>query len=794
MKRWFWLVAAAGLLATACQLQPLEDPGLGDRGLTSVVYASDGSVLAEWHAEEDRALVTYDELPRHLIDAVVAIEDERYWAHAGVDLQALARALIADLESGTIAEGGSTITQQYLKNVVLTPEVTLDRKLTEAALALRLEEGLSKQDILERYLNTVYLGDGAYGMGTAATHYFGKAAADLTLGESALLAGLIQSPGATDPYRNPEAALGRRRVVLERMVRLGWATQADAEQADQEPLSLQPQRPADVSRYPYFTEEVKRRLLDDPGLGETATDRYNALFRGGLRIYTTVDPLVQESAELAVESVVEDEAPYAAVAAVDPRTGHVLGLVGGRDFYDATDPVARFNLATQGTRQPGSSFKPFVLASALEKGLGLDEVFEGGSSITVQTDSGPWTVDNYNNANFPKLTLLEATVFSVNVVYAQVVDLIGPAAVVELATAAGIGSDLQPFHSIALGAQEVSPLDMASAYGTFAAEGIHVDPILVTAIETHDGVNIYEAVPVVTEALNREVARTLTGALTEVVKRGTGQQARIGRPIAGKTGTSQDHHDAWFVGYTPELAAAVWVGLPQGQITMEPPTTPYTITGGSWPAQIWSRFASGALSGTPYGLLAEADTQGQVAVEVDTSTGFLAGPFCPREHVHRVQVPDGDAPNVICPIHNPSGVVAVGSGELPDVIGRDLATAVAALNSAGFDVKVDYQDGGSLAPGTVFGQSPSAGFPAQAGSAVRLTVAGPEPGSVIPSVVGFPLDHALAELADIGVTVEVNEIAEADPNDAARRPGVVWKQDPAAGASASGTVRLWVNP
>lgn len=794
MKRWLRMVAALGVLATACQFQPLEDPGLGDRGLTSVVYASDGSVLAEWHAEEDRALVTYDELPRHLIDAVVAIEDERYWAHAGVDLQALARALIADLEAGSIAQGGSTITQQYLKNVVLTPEVTLDRKLTEAALALRLEEGLSKEDILERYLNTVYFGDGAYGVGTAATHYFGKAAANLTVGESALLAGLIQSPGSTDPYRNPEAALARRRVVLERMVRLGWISQSDAETADQEALVLQPRRPGDVARFPYFTEEVKRGLLDDPALGETATDRYNALFRGGLRIYTTIDPLVQQSAELAVASVIGEEAPYAALAAVDPRTGHVLGLVGGRDFYQKEDPVARFNLATQGARQPGSSFKPFVLAAALEGGLSLDNVFEGGSSITVQTDSGPWTVDNYNNANFPALTLLEGTVFSVNVVYAQVVDLIGPAAVVDLARAAGIGSDLQPFHSIALGAQEVSPLDMASAYGTFAAEGIHVDPILVTAIDTHDGVNIYEAVPVVTEALSREVAQTLTGALTEVVKRGTGQQAKIGRPIAGKTGTSQDHHDAWFVGYTPELAAAVWVGFPEGQITMEPPTTPYTITGGSWPAQIWSRFASGALSGTPYGLLAEADTSDQASVEVDLSTGFLAGPFCPREHVHRIQVPKDSAPNVICPIHNPSGVVAVGSGELPDVIGKDLGTAVAALSAAGFEVKVDYQNGGVLSPGTVFGQNPSAGFPAQAGSTVRLAVAGPEPGSVIPSILGFPVDHALSELAAIGVTVEVIESAESSPDDAARRSGVVWKQDPAPGGPATGIVRLWANP
>ena len=200
------------------------------------------------------------------------------------------------------------------------------------------------------------------------------------------------------------------------------------------------------------------------------------------------------------------------------------------------------------------------------------------------------------------------------------------------------------------------------------------------------------------------------------------------------------------------------------------------------------------MSGTPYGLLAEADITGQVAVEVDTSTGFLAGPFCPREHVHRIQVPADGAPNVICPVHNPSGVVAVGSGVLPDVIGSDLGAAVAALNGAGFQVKVDYQDGGSLTPGTVFGQNPSIGYPAQAGSTVRLTVAGPEPGSVVPSVVGFPVDHAISELSAIGVKVDVIEAPESNPADAARRSGVVWKQDPAPGASATGTVRLWANP
>ncbi len=794
MKRWLLLLAGFSLLAAACGLQPIDDPGLGTRGLTSLVYAADGSILAQWHAEEDRVLVGFDELPRSLIDAVVAIEDERYWEHAGVDLRALARAIVANLDAGGVVQGASTITQQYLKNVVLTPEVTLDRKLTEAALALRLEEGLTKEEILERYLNTVYFGDGAYGVGTAAAHFFAKSPADLTPGESALLAALIQSPSDTDPYRHPEDALRRRRVVLDKMVELGWLTPFDAESADQEPLSLSPRTSTQQERYPYFTEEVKRRLLADPALGPTAQDRYNALFRGGLRIYTTIDPAVQEAARAAVDSVIEGEHPSAAVAAVDPRTGHVLALVGGRDFYDPKDPHAQFNLAVQGRRQPGSAFKPFTLAAALEHGLTLDSVFQGGRSITIETDSGPWTVQNYNEAAFPNLTLLEGTVYSVNVVYAQVVNLVGAEHVVDVAEAAGIDQDLQPFDSIALGAQEVSPLDMASAYGTFAADGIHVDPIFVTSIETHDGINIWEPVPVVTEAMDKSIAQSVTAALTETVLRGTGQQAKIGRPIAGKTGTSQQHRDAWFVGYTPELSAAVWVGYAEGQVAMEPPTTPFTITGGTWPAQIWARFASGALAGTPYGQLPTADTEGMVTVEVDLSTGFLAGPYCPRSHVARIRVPADQVPTVVCPVHNPAGVVEAGAATVPDVIGLDLGSAVEALTTAGFTNRIDWSDGGSLAQGTVFNQSPSAGVPAQAGSQVRLVVAGPEPGSTVPSVLGFPVDQATAELQAIGVAVEVITEAEANPNDAARRSGVVWKQQPAPGSPAGPPVRIWANP
>ncbi len=794
MKRWLPGLAALAVLAASCSVEPLDDPGIGERGLTTVVYASDGSVLATWHAEEDRTLVSYPEMPKAFIDAVVAIEDERFWTHPGVDVRALARALVANVEAGEVIQGGSTITQQYLKNVLLTPEVSVDRKLEEAALALRLEESLDKEEIFERYANTVYFGRGAYGVGTAALLYFGKPVSELDLDEAALLAGLIQSPAAGDPYLDTDAALSRRREVLDKMAALGWISAQQAAAADDRPLRLQPPATEEEARFPYFTEEVKRILLSDPALGQTATDRYNALFKGGLRIHTTVDPVVQEAAEVAIASVLPEDGPSGALVALDPRTGAVLAIVGGRDFYDADDPISQFNLATQGRRQPGSSFKPFVLAAALEAGFGLDDVFEGGREVVIPTDSEPWFVENYNGAAFPDLTLLEATVFSVNIIYARLMEAVGPQRVERLAEAAGIRTDLQPFHSLALGAQEVSVLEMASAFGTFAADGIHVEPVLVTSIESHDGINLFEATPAVTEVMDRSVAEGVNAALGEVVKRGTGQQARIGRPIAGKTGTSQQHHDAWFVGYTPELVGAVWVGFPSSLVPMEHPNTPYSITGGTWPAEIWSRFASGALTGVPYGQLASAKMGDTITTEIDTSTGFLAGPLCPRQHVQRLQLPAEMAPTVICPIHNPSGLATIGAGTVPDVLGGSLDEAVGLLEGAGFRATIDWDEPGPLAPGTVYGQDPSPGFPAQSGSAVRLTVAGPRPGAATPPLLGLPLDDATAVTEELGISLEVVMEADSDPEAAAARRGLVWKQQPAAYTDLGEMVTVWVNP
>jgi len=785
-------VVVIALVATACSVEPIEDPGLGTGSLTSTVYAADGSVIAEWHAGEDRVPIAYADLPLHLVDAVVAIEDQRFWVHAGVDPRAIARAASVNLEAGEIVQGGSTITQQYVKNVLLGPEVTLERKVAEAELALRLEETLGKEEILERYLNAIFMGEGAYGVGAAALRYFGKPVGNLTLGESALLAGLINSPIRYNPYDHPEAALERRRVVLDKMVDLGWLDSDAAARAAAEPLNLLPRSERDRSPYPYFAEEVRRALLAEPALGDTPEERFEALHSGGLRISTTLDPIAQRAAEAAVAAVVPDGGPDAALVAIDPRTGHVLAMVGGRDFYDPDDPIAQFNLATQGLRQPGSSFKPFVLAAALEAGYDLDDVLPAGASVTIDTPAGPWSVTNHEGADFPDLTLREATVFSVNTVYARLITEIGAERVVEIAAAAGITTPLDPLPSLALGAQEVTVFDMASAYATFAGDGIHVSPMLITRIEGPDGDVILEPYPAITPVVEPDIARAVTATLTEVVRRGTGQQARIGRPVAGKTGTTESSHDAWYVGYTPELVAAVWVGFGEGNRPLTSPHTPYTITGGGWPAQIWARFAIGALSGVPYGELPEAGDDGLVAVEIDLTTGFLAGPLCPRSHVAGVRVRAAAAPTIECPIHNPAPA-DVRAGHVPDVTGRPIGEAVALLEAAGFTTALSWDPEAAAAPGVAIAQDPAAHTETDTGTPVVVTLAGPEPGTTVPNVTGLHKSTAVAHLESLGFAVQVFVRAE-DGEVPSERQGRVWAQLPTAGSPADGPVIVWVNP
>jgi penicillin-binding protein 1A len=788
---------ALALLASACSvdIKPLSDPGIGASALTTIVYAADGSVLAHWHAGEDRTLVVYEDLPRHLIDAVVAIEDERFWVHPGVDAKAILRAAQANAEADAIVQGGSTITQQYLKNVLLSPARTLERKLQEASLAIRLESTMSKQDILERYLNTIYFGDGAYGVGTAAAHYFDKGVSALTLGESALLAALIQRPADTNPRSEPGAAISRRRLVLEKMTQLGWITHTEAEAADQEPINLADPAPLLArARFPYFTEALKQQLLDDHRLGETPTDRYNALFRGGLRIYTTVDPRLQAAAEDAVASVLGGEAPDGALASIEPDTGYVRAIVGGEDFYDRDDPIANFNLALQGERQPGSAFKPFVLAAALEKGVNLYDVVEGGKNVEIQTDSRLWRVENYNDATYPSLTVLDATVFSVNVVYARLIDQIGPKAVQDLAQRAGFTSEFEPFHSLALGAAEVSPFELASAYGTFAAGGVHVDPVMWTTITAHDGRVLHQNQPTPNQAVAPEVAHLVTMALTETVQRGTATQARIGRPVAGKTGTSQDHRDAWFVGYTPQLVTSVWVGFAEQNVPMEEPNTPYTVTGALWPAEIWARYTSAALASAPFDRLPTVPNEGLVTVEVDLATGNLAGPLCPQGYSVLLKLPPDAVPDRTCTSFDPDAPTTWVTGAVPNLLGSTVGDAVRLIDRAGLDSRLEWSAAPSMPNGTVVGQSLAPGEPVAPGSVLTITLAGPKPGIQVPSVLGLPREAAEEELGTYGLIIEVIELAESSEVDARRRPGMVWKQSPAAGGPVSEVVRIWANP
>lgn len=778
------------LVASACSVTAIEDPGIGAGGLTTTVLAADGSVLAEWHAEEDRALVAYSDLPTHLVNSIVAIEDRRFWVHNGIDVRAVARATRENVSAGAVVEGGSTITQQYVKNVLLSDDVTLERKAEEIGLALQLEETLTKEEILERYLNTVFFGEGAYGVSAAAKRYFGTTVDALTLGQSALLSGLVAEPSNLNPYDHPEAAMARREVVIAAMLELGWIDAETAARASAEALDLAPRGISDRMRYPYFTDEVRRRLLENPALGATPDERYEALTSGGLKIYTTLDPMVQAAAEAAIGSVLPEDGPSGALVAIDPRNGHVLAMVGGGDFYDPDDPIAQFNLATQGHRQPGSAFKPFALAAALKLGVPLDSMWPGGRVAYIRSGDEIWTVRNHEDAYFPGLTLKEATVFSVNVPYAHLVDHIGAEQVVSTARDLGITSDLAPVPSIALGTEEVTVFEMAAAYGTFATGGIEVAPVLVSRIEDRDGRTIYEHFPAFRRVLDEAVAEQVTATLTETVRRGTGQQAKIGRPIAGKSGTTEGTHDAWFVGYTPELVAAVWVGFAEGNRAMVAPNTLFTVTGGTWPAQIWSRFAISALGGVGYSNAPAGVEDDMVTVKIDISTGFLAGPLCPRATVANVEMKRSAVPSIVCPIHNPDGLAVLADGHVPAVDTYTIVDAVSVLEAAGYGIDLLWVDVPQV-PGTVIGQFPEPGADLPVGSIVELVVAGPEPGTVAPDVVGRHRADAALRLEAVGQRVTV--IVVADP-DGATGPYRVWAQVPGSGEPVTGKATIWVQP
>jgi membrane peptidoglycan carboxypeptidase len=566
----------------------------------SYVFDRNGDTMAVLFAEEDRDPVSLDEVPRSLINAVIAIEDRNFWHHHGIDLKGVARALFRNTKEGEVVQGGSTVTQQLVKiGLINDTERTVQRKTREAVLAWRLEKELTKRQILERYLNLVYFGSGAYGVRAASERYFEKEPRDLGLSEAALLAGLISNPEGNNPINFPERAKRRRKEVLDAMVKERYARPAQAKFANAAPLpdtvhAFSQRKPKPDT---FFVEEVKRRLLRDPRLGATYQERYNRLFRGGLRIYTGFDPKMQVYAEAAVRDTVPQGPFTAALVSLDNATGEVRAMYGGASFR-----ADQFNLATQSIRQTGSAFKPVTLATALDAGYSPEDGVAAGSTCTFPIPGGPPWVIQAGEGGGGYMNLRNATVHSVNCAYARLALSVGPKRIVDMAERLGINtSKMQAVPSITLGTQSTPMLDMATAYSVFANDGVRRDPVFVVRVEDADGQTLFAEDEIGQQVLDQNIARTEVDVLKGVIASGTGTRARLadGRVAFGKTGTTNDLVDALFIGATPQLTTAVWMGNPKELQPMRNVGQFSQVFGGTFPALIWKSYMDHALAGEP---------------------------------------------------------------------------------------------------------------------------------------------------------------------------------------------------
>jgi len=707
---------------------------------TSIIYDAGGHFITTLHAGEDRTIIGIGQIPTIARQAVIAAEDERFYHHHGIDVKAIARAAVKNVATGHVVEGASTITEQLIKNTIGSDERTFRRKVREAEMAYQLEDRLTKDQILELYLNTVYFGQGAHGIQSAAKTYFSIPASKLTVEQSAMLAALIRSPSSSDPVYHPEMALARRNIVLGRMHDLHMIDEATYVEAISKDLGLDLFE--ERARYPapYFVDYVKRWFLSNEDFGATAQQRYDFLFKGGLRIYTTVDLRLQRYAERAVHSILSyKHDPYGAMTVIDPRTGAIRAMVGGRDYFSKKDRVAQVNLATGGAtgRAAGSAFKTFALVAALDKGISPQQVYRAPSHINIRLPAGYhppiWPVDNYDGEGGGNMTLEQATINSVNTVYAQVIMQVGPQAVVDVAHRMGITRRLRAVPSAVLGTNEVDTLQMASAYGSLATMGKSTAPMAVAKITDSRGQILYQAEPELEEVLNPGVAWTANQILQKVVQTGTGTQANIGRPVGGKTGTGQRWTDAWFVGFIPQLVAAVWVGFPKGRVSMVYPTVRIRhVLGGTWPAEIWHTFMTNATRDMPVEKFRKPSF-GYVSVAVDVKRNCLPNHWTLPGDIAVFTFIAGTEPTRFCTV--PSGPQMV---RIPSVIGMSEQKAVEVLTSYGFIPYVQRVD--SLSPeGTVLSVDPGPGTRLLQGATVTLTVAsGIPPPRPSPSPTPFP--------------------------------------------------------
>ena len=596
------VLASAGVAIAAYVFWPtdlppakaLEEytPSVGSR-----VYAEDDEFLTEFQAER-RIFVPLQQIPLGLRNAVIAVEDARFYSHFGVDVRGILRAAYANFRHGRVVEGGSTITQQLAKMLFLTPDRSFSRKVKEALLALELEKRYSKDRLLELYLNQVYMGHGAYGVEAAARTYFGKSVQDLSLPESSMLAGLPRSPGNYSPFERPELVQRRRAIVVGRLLEQGYISEAEAKAANRAPLGLvPPERRRGSGQYflGYLQQSLEAKYGSD------------VLYKSGLAIYTTLDAGLQRAAEQALreglQAIVTRQAgraanrgkgspaagtPEGAVVVIEAATGYIKALIGGTDFART-----EFNRALHAHRQPGSAFKPFVFLAALEAGRAPTEMLDD-SPMRYVSAGKEWVPENYDGKFRGPVTLQQALEESINVPTIRLLEQLGVDPVIDAARRAGIQSPLPHDLTLALGSGDVTLLELTAAYGTFANQGIRMEPLMVRYVTDAQGRLVEENIPQGREAIAPGIATGLTQMLRGVVERGSGVGARVlERPLAGKTGTTNDFSNAWFVGYTPSLVAGVWVGHDR------PRSLGHDETGARAALPIWVGVMRAALRGQP---------------------------------------------------------------------------------------------------------------------------------------------------------------------------------------------------
>lgn len=603
-KRTGWLTGIVGaivalvvgcvlavVIACSAWLQNLPDYSNIDlyaKSGYSTIYAADRQTELAKITLENRIEVAPNEVSRYVLDGTVATEDERFYYHNGVDLMGIGRAVLTNI-TGNGREGASTITQQLVRNTVLLDEmndITVERKVREMYIALKVEQEYTKDQILMMYINVINYGDGNYGIETAAEDYFGCTANELTLAQAAMLVGIPQSPNANNPRQHYDTALERSHLVLNRMLSNGKISQEEYDQAMAEkPKLYNPKNKKDKddsNLAPYFVDYVKQLL-------QTEEFNISELSQGGLAIYTTIDPKAQKAANKAVKEAMaqKDSGLDASLTSIDPSTGNIVAMVGGKNYKKS-----QFNLATQMSRQAGSSFKTFALVAALSEGVSPDTYIDSSSPAQI---TPTWTVKNSEGEGSGNITLRSATTYSVNTVYARLVHGIGAECIVDTAHKMGITSELQPYESICLGAQGVNTLEMASAYATLAAGGVYHKPTAVLQVVDIRGNEVYSAgVNQGEQVISAAIAQEATNILKTVVEYGTGTSASLwcGQEAAGKTGTSENGRDLWFCGITPQYSTAVWCGYPEEKAT--------GLYGGSTCGPIWRAYTDAVLEGQEY--------------------------------------------------------------------------------------------------------------------------------------------------------------------------------------------------